>query len=32
MTYTVKLLGGGDKSTQYADIHRAIALAKSLED
>ncbi len=25
-------LGGGDKSTQTADIRRAIALAKSLED
>jgi putative component of toxin-antitoxin plasmid stabilization module len=25
-------LGGGDKSTQQADIQRAIALAKSLED
>jgi len=26
------MLGGGDKSTQQADIRRAIALAKSLED
>lgn len=28
----VVMLGGGDKSTQQADIGRAIALAKSLED
>lgn len=28
----VVMLGGGDKSTQQADIRRAIALAKSLED
>ena len=26
------MLAGGDKSTQQADIRRAIALAKSLED
>lgn len=26
------MLGGGDKSTQQADIGKAIALAKSLED
>lgn len=26
------MLGGGDKSTQSADIQRAIALAKTLED
>jgi len=28
----VVMLGGGDKSTQQADINRAIELAKSLED
>lgn len=28
----VVMLGGGDKSTQQADIRRAISLAKSLED
>ncbi|BAP88414.1 addiction module killer protein [Burkholderiales bacterium GJ-E10] len=28
----VVMLGGGDKSTQQADIRRAIALAKALED
>lgn len=28
----VLMLGGGDKSTQQADIRRAIALARSLED
>jgi putative addiction module killer protein len=28
----IVILGGGDKSTQQADIDRAIALAKSLED
>jgi putative addiction module killer protein len=28
----IVMLGGGDKSTQQADIHRAITLAKSLED
>ena len=28
----ILMLGGGDKSTQQADINRAIALAKSLED
>ena len=28
----IVMLGGGDKSTQQADIRRAIALAKSLED
>lgn len=28
----VVMLGGGDKSTQQADIRRAIVLAKSLED
>ena len=28
----IVMLGGGDKSTQQADIARAIALAKSLED
>jgi putative addiction module killer protein len=28
----VIMLGGGDKSTQQSDIHKAIALAKSLED
>jgi putative addiction module killer protein len=28
----IVMLGGGDKSTQQADIHRAIALANSLED
>jgi putative addiction module killer protein len=28
----IVMLGGGDKSTQQADIQRAIALAKSLED
>lgn len=28
----IVMLGGGDKSTQQADINRAIALAKSLED
>jgi putative component of toxin-antitoxin plasmid stabilization module len=27
-----EMLGGGDKSTQQADIWRAIALAKFLED
>jgi putative addiction module killer protein len=27
----VIMLGGGDKSTQQADIHRAIEFAKSLE-
>ena len=28
----IVMLGGGDKSTQQADIRRAIALAKTLED
>ena len=28
----IVMLGGGDKSNQQADIRRAIALAKSLED
>lgn len=28
----IVMLGGGDKSTQSADIQRAIALAKTLED
>lgn len=28
----IVMLGGGDKSTQQADIRRAIALAKSLEN
>lgn len=28
----IVMLGGGDKSTQQADIRRAIALAKRLED
>ena len=28
----VVMLGGGDKSTQQADIRRAIAMAKSLEN
>ena len=28
----IVMLGGGDKSTQQADIARAIALANSLED
>ena len=28
----IVMLGGGDKSTQRADIRRAIALAKCLED
>lgn len=28
----IVMLGGGDKSTQQADIKRAIALAKFLED
>ena len=28
----IVMLGGGDKSTQQADIRRAIALSKSLED
>lgn len=28
----IVMLGGGDKSTQQADINRAIDLAKSLED
>ncbi|CBW77369.1 Hypothetical cytosolic protein (plasmid) [Mycetohabitans rhizoxinica HKI 454] len=28
----IVMLGGGDKSTQQADIRRAIALANSLED
>jgi putative addiction module killer protein len=28
----VIMLGGGDKSTQQSDIHKAIALTKSLED
>ena len=28
----IVMLGGGDKSTQQADIRRAIVLAKSLED
>jgi len=28
----IVMLGGGDKSTQQADINRAIGLAKSLED
>lgn len=28
----IVMLGGGDKSTQQADIRRAITLTKSLED
>lgn len=28
----IVMLGGGDKSTQAADIRRAVALAKRLED
>jgi putative addiction module killer protein len=28
----IVMLGGGDKSTQQADIRRAISLAKTLED
>ena len=28
----IVMLGGGDKSTQFADIARAVALAASLED
>ncbi|MCL2345703.1 MAG: type II toxin-antitoxin system RelE/ParE family toxin [Desulfobulbus sp.] len=28
----IVMLGGGDKSTQQADIRRAIALAKTLKD
>jgi putative addiction module killer protein len=28
----IVMLGGGDKSTQQADIRRAIRLAQSLED
>ena len=28
----IVMLGGGDKSTQQADIRRAIALANTLED
>lgn len=28
----IVMLGGGDKSTQQADIGRAIALAESMED
>lgn len=28
----IVMLGGGDKSTQQADIRRAVALAKCLED
>lgn len=28
----IVMLGGGNKSTQQADVRRAIALAKSLED
>jgi putative addiction module killer protein len=28
----IVMLGGGEKSTQQADIARAISLAKSLED
>lgn len=28
----IVMLGGGDKSTQQADIRRAVALAKRLED
>ena len=28
----IVMLGGGDKSTQRADIRRAVALAKCLED
>lgn len=28
----IVMLGGGDKASQQADIRRAIALAKSLED
>ena len=28
----IVMLGGGDKSTHQADIRRAAALAKSLED
>jgi putative addiction module killer protein len=31
-TTLIVMLGGGDKSTQQADINRAIELAKSLED
>jgi putative addiction module killer protein len=30
--FLIVMLGGGDKSTQSADIARAIALAKTLED
>jgi putative addiction module killer protein len=30
--WIVVMLGGGDKSTQQADIRRAIDRAKSLED
>jgi putative addiction module killer protein len=28
----IVMLGGGDKSTQQADIRRALALAKTLEN
>lgn len=28
----IVMLGGGDKSTQQADVRRAVALAKRLED
>ena len=28
----IVMLGGGDKTTQYRDIERAIALANTLED
>ena len=28
----IVMLGGGDKSTQAADIERAIALSKTIED
>lgn len=28
----IVMLGGGDKSTQSADIAKALALAKTLED
>jgi putative component of toxin-antitoxin plasmid stabilization module len=28
----IVMLGGGDKSTQSADIRKAMALSKSIED